>query len=108
MATRKRQRRMDPHLVDEDFSKFIEAGDRLSPIQVRLIAKNIRLELERLAEIERTSVDDCECDSEDEFLYSVLERRIEKSIPHVFGMLTERVYETKAFLKREERELQAA
>lgn len=108
MSTRKRYKKMDPHLVDDDFANFIEAGDKLSPVQVRLIAKNIRIELERMAEIERTGVDDCECDSEDEYLYSVLERRIEKSIPRVFGMLTERVYETKAFLKREERAREAA
>lgn len=108
MSSRRRYKKMDPHLVDEEFSNFIEAGDKLSPVQVRLIAKNIRIELERMAEIERTDVDDCACDTEDEYLYSTLERRIEKAIPHVFGMLTERVYETKAFLKREERERQAA
>ncbi len=101
---RKRYQKMDPHLVDEEFAKFIEAGDKLSPIQVRLITKNIRIEMERLAEIERTDIDDKECDGEDEYLYSMIERRIEKAIPRVFGMLTERVYETKAFLKREERE----
>jgi hypothetical protein len=108
MTNRKRYKKMDPHLVDEEFANFIEAGDKLTPIQVRLMAKNIRIELERMAEIERTDVDECECDGEDEYMYSMIERRIEKSIPRVFGMLTERLYETKAFLKREEREREAA
>jgi hypothetical protein len=40
---RKRYQKMDPHLVDEEFANFIEAGDKLSPVQVRLLSKNIRM-----------------------------------------------------------------
>lgn len=104
MAARKKLQRMDPQLMDDEFANFIEAGDRLKPVQVRLITKNIRIELERMAELECTKIDSAAGDSDEEYLYAMLERRIEKAIPRVFGMLAERLYETKAFLKREERE----